>query len=117
MNIGAPSLGLYEAETRVREIQTKLHQWAGDDSDRRFDDLFNLVADPGFLMVAWDRVRRNRGARSSGVDGIAPRSVVFGDSMLLGLRAQLKARTFEPLPVKQRMIPKPGGKRIKKIRV
>ena len=111
MNIGAPSLGLYEAETRVREIQTKLHQWAGDDSDRRFDDLFNLVADPGFLMVAWDRVRRNRGARSSGVDGIAPRSVVFGDSMLLGLRAQLKARTFEPLPVKQRMIPKPGGKR------
>ena len=111
MNIGAPLPSLEEAEWRVREIQTKLHQWAGDDPDRRFGDLFNLVADPAFLVVAWARVRGNRGARSAGVDGIAPRSVVFGDTMLLGLRAQLMARTFEPLPVKQRMIPKPGGKR------
>ena len=33
------------------------------------DDLFNLVADPGFLLVAWDRVRGNKGARTAGVDG------------------------------------------------
>ena len=33
-------------ERRVREIQTKLHHWARDDPHRRFDDLFNLVADP-----------------------------------------------------------------------
>jgi hypothetical protein len=39
----------YAAEQRVREIQTKLHRWARDDPHRRFDDLFNLVADPGFL--------------------------------------------------------------------
>ncbi|HEX2264286.1 MAG TPA: hypothetical protein VHH52_11120 [Pseudonocardiaceae bacterium] len=34
---------LYAAEGRVLKIQTKLHQWAADDPDRRFDDLFNLV--------------------------------------------------------------------------
>ena len=44
------------AERRVLEIQTKLHRWAGDDPHHRFDDLYNLVADPAFLLVAWDRV-------------------------------------------------------------
>ena len=72
MNTDAPWPDLDEAEQRVLRIQTKLHQWATDDPDRRFDDLFNLVADPAFLVVAWDRVRGNRGARSTGVDGVAP---------------------------------------------
>ena len=54
---------------RVLGIQTKLHQWARDDPDRRFDDLYNLVYDPAVLTVAWHRVRGNRGARSAGVDG------------------------------------------------
>ncbi|MCP5026238.1 MAG: group II intron reverse transcriptase/maturase [Actinomycetia bacterium] len=110
MNTGELWPTLDEATQRVLSIQTKLHQWSTDDPGRRFDDLFNLVADPAFLTVAWDRVRGNRGARSAGVDGIVPRSVVFGDAMLHGLRAQLKARSFEPLPVKERMIPKTAGK-------
>lgn len=38
-----------------------MHCWATDDPDHRFDDLFNLVADPAFLLVAWDRVRRRFG--------------------------------------------------------
>ena len=43
-------------------------------------------------MVAWNRVRGNTGARTAGVDGIAPRSVGFGAAELLtGLRVQLKA--------------------------
>jgi RNA-directed DNA polymerase len=60
---------LYEAEHRVLEIQSKLHRWARDAPHRRFDDLFNLVTDPAFLMVAWDRVRHNKGAKTAGVDG------------------------------------------------
>ena len=60
---------LYEAERRVQGIQTKLHRWARDDPHRRFHDLFNLVADPAFLLVAWARVRGNKGARTAGVDG------------------------------------------------
>ena len=34
------------AGRRVQKIQTKLHQWAIDEPDRRFDDLCNLVYDP-----------------------------------------------------------------------
>lgn len=98
-----------EAWWRVRKIQIKLHQWANDDPDRRFNDLYNLVCDPAVLVVAWERVRGNRGARSAGIDGVKPRSIVFGsDAFLAGLRDDLKARRFVPLPVRERMIPKPG---------
>jgi RNA-directed DNA polymerase len=111
VNTSAPWPELEDAEARVRQIQTKLHRWAGEDPDRRFDDVFNLVADPAFLMVAWARVRGNRGARTAGVDGVTPRSIIFGTERLLaGLRAELKARTFQPLPVREKLIPKPGGR-------
>jgi RNA-directed DNA polymerase len=111
VNIGEPWPDSDAARARVLGIQTKLHQWATDDPKRRFDDLYNLVCDPAFLVVAWERVRGNRGARSAGVDGVAPRSVVSGAAELLaGLRDDLKARRFEPLPVRERMIPKSGGR-------
>jgi RNA-directed DNA polymerase len=104
---------LYGAEQRVLKIQTKLHRWARDDPHRRFDDLFNLVADPDFLLVGWDRVQGNKGARTAGVDGRTARSVAAEqgvEEFLDGLRQQLKDRSFRPLPVRERMIPKAGGK-------
>ena len=113
MNTDEPDHGLLHAERRVLEIQTKLHRWASDDSDRRFDDLYNLVADPAFLEVAWERVRGNKGARTAGVDGQTARYIedVRGlQGFLAELRDDLKARTFRPLPVRPRAIPKAGGK-------
>jgi RNA-directed DNA polymerase len=104
---------LLQAERRVLKIQTKLHRWARDDPRRRFDDLFNLVADPGFLLVAWDRVAGNKGARTAGIDGRTARSVeaVQGvEEFLDGLRSSLQDRGFRPVPVRERMIPKAGGK-------
>jgi RNA-directed DNA polymerase len=53
------------ARERVLGIQRKLHQWASDDPQRRFNDLHNLVCDPAVLMVAWLRVRSNTGSRSA----------------------------------------------------
>ena len=113
MNTVAPWPDADEAWARVLGIQTKLHQWATDDPSRRFDDLYNLVCDPAVLVEAWRRVKANRGARSAGVDGqtAAYISTVRGEEeFLTDLRADLKARTFVPLPVRERMIPKPGGK-------
>ena len=113
MNTDDLDYALFEAERRVLEIQTKLHRWAGDDSDRRFDDLFNLVADPAFLLVAWVRVRGNKGARTAGVDGHTASSVALlmgVEDFLDRLRVSLKDRSFRPLPVRERMIPKAGGK-------
>ena len=92
-------------------MQTKLHQWAKADPGRRFDDLANLVYDPAFLVVAWSRVRGNKGARTAGVDGVAPRSIVFGvEELLGGLRDDLKAGRFVPQRVREKTIPKASGK-------
>ena len=104
------------AELQVLQIQTKLHQWAIDDPDRRFDDLFNLVCDPAVLVVAWARVRGNRGKRSAGVDGIKPEAIsVAAEGFLPHLRADLKARQFAPVPVRERMIPKPGSSKRRRL--
>src|SRR5215467_15684878 len=79
VNTGDPDLeyAYYLAERRVLEIQAKLYRWARDDPHRRFGDLFNLVADPGFLLVAWERVRSNKGARTAGVDGRTAPSIAL----------------------------------------
>ena len=93
-------------------MQAKLHRWAVADSGRRFDDLFNFVCDPATLIVAFARVAGNRGARSPGVDGLTVADVaeqVGVPGFLDDLRACLKAGTFRPLPVRERVIPKPGG--------
>jgi RNA-directed DNA polymerase len=113
LNSGAlpagPSVG---PDRRVAEMQAKLHRWAAADTGRRFDDLFNFVHDPATLIVAWDRVAGNQGARTPGVDGrtVAHIEREIGVAVFLdGLREQLKQRTWRPLPVRERKIPKPGG--------
>jgi RNA-directed DNA polymerase len=112
VNTGASWLMPQEAEARVLRMQTKLHRWADAEPERRFGDLFNLVYDPAFMLVAWRRVRNNRGARTAGVDGLSARSIEARrgvECFLAELRGDLRARTFQPLPVRERMIPKPGS--------
>jgi RNA-directed DNA polymerase len=114
VNISELELALGWAEPRVLEIQARLHRRAAADPGRRFDDLFNLVADPAFLLVAWARVRGNKGARTAGVDGHTALSITAAmgvEGFLDRLRASLKDRSFRPLPVRERMIPKAGGKK------
>jgi RNA-directed DNA polymerase len=97
---------------RVSEMQAKLHRWAVADPGRRFDDLFNFVYDPATLIVAFDRVAGNTGARTAGVDGLTVAHVeqLSGvPGFLDDLRVQLKSGTFRPMPVRERKIPKPGG--------
>jgi RNA-directed DNA polymerase len=111
VNIGASWPDLDQAELRVRQMQRKLHRWAVEDTGRRFDDLFNLVHDPAFLVVAWDRVRRNIGSRSAGIDGVTPRSIgTKAGQFLMELREEVKTRRFTPAPVREKMIPKANGK-------
>jgi RNA-directed DNA polymerase len=98
--------------TRVSEMQAKLHRWAVADPGRRFDDLFNFVYDPATLIMAFDRVAGNQGARTPGVDGLSVADVeemVGVAGFLDDLRAALKDGSFRPLPVRERKIPKPGG--------
>ncbi len=116
MNTGVLWPAAEQAEARVLRIQTKLHQWATGDPGRRFDDVFNLVCDPAVLVVAWTRVRGNRGKRSAGVDGVRPDAVFSAEEWFLpDLRRDLKERQFTPMPVRERMIPKPGSAKLRRL--
>jgi RNA-directed DNA polymerase len=98
--------------SRVAGMQAKLHRRAAADPGRRFDDLFNLVHDPATLLIAFDRVAGNKGANTPGVDGITAARVEEQTGVpgfLDDLRASLKDGSFRPLPVREKMIPKPGG--------
>ncbi len=98
--------------SRVSGMQTKLHHWAAADPGRRFDDLFNFVHDSATLLVAFDRVAGNTGAKTPGVDGMTVATIedtIGVAGFLIDLRAQLKSGSFRPLPVRERIIPKPGG--------
>lgn len=97
----------------VRRMQTKLHHWAAEDRGRRFGDLFNLVYDPAFLVCAWERVAANAGARTPGVD----RATVARIKSRIGVPAflqrvgdLLKSGEFQPVEVRQVLIPKASGK-------
>ena len=98
--------------SRVAGMQAKLHRWAAADPGRRFDDLFNFVHDPATLIMAFERVAGNQGANTPGVDGVTAAWVedqVGTPGFLEDLRAALKDGSFRPLPVRERLIPKPGG--------
>jgi RNA-directed DNA polymerase len=103
----------FTASVMVREMQAKLHRWAGEDPSRRFGDLFNLVYDPAFLVRAWERVSTNKGARTPGVDKatVAMIETWVGVEAFLGqIRDLLKSGEFRPVEVRQVMIPKASGK-------
>lgn len=111
MNTSAP-LDLASASERVLGWQTKLHRWAGQEGQEPFDDLFNLLCDHAMLLVAWERVKRNRGSKTAGVDGQTRWHVEQqGVENVLGeLRQSLRDGSYAPLPVREHEIPKRGGK-------
>lgn len=109
MNTGTPWLDADAAEARVVHLQRKLHAWASNDDGKRFRDLWNLVCDPATLQVAWAKVRSNKGSRTAGIDAFTRYHVEHrygADRFLSELRQALRDRTFRPLPVRERGIPK-----------
>jgi RNA-directed DNA polymerase len=105
------------AEERVLGWQTKLHRWATEDENKRFGDLFNLLCDRATLLVAWERVKRNRGSKTAGVDGETRKRIEqIGVEQVLGeLRQSLRDGTYAPLAVREREIPKRGSGKVRRL--
>ena len=69
--------------------------------------------DPRTLRCAFQRVARNRGSRTAGIDGVTVGKLVRksggGEVFVQILREELKASRFRPSPVRRVMIPKAGA--------
>lgn len=113
LNNDIPKAEIEQARGRVLSIQCKLYRWARADREKNFDDLFNFVHDRAMLTVAWDCVRRRRGSRTAGIDGKNRwyvENYLGVRRFLADIRSALKSRTYSPQPVRERGIPKKGGK-------
>jgi hypothetical protein len=96
----------------IGEMQKKLSQWAEEDQERKFKDLYSLLCNIEWLQRAHRKVNSNRGRETAGIDRIAMWN--FNENLennLDKLREELKAKTFEPCPVLRVYIPKPNGKK------
>ena len=90
------------------EMQKKLSRWATDDPTKRFVDLYSLLCNEIWLRVAAHATLSNQGSETAGIDNMT-KSNFLGDydGHIACLRESLKAKTFEPVPVRRVYIPKP----------
>src|SRR5688572_2531926 len=92
-------------------MQRKLSQWAERDHNHRFFDLYHLLYDRDWLRLAHDYVSENAGSQTAGYDDVTMSNFDERlDENLTQLAEELKAGSFEPLPVRRVYISKANGK-------
>jgi hypothetical protein len=91
----------------IRELG-HLEKLAKEDKTRRFDRLYRLLRQEPFLVMAKQRIAKNKGANTPGVDGQVMDDITPDEIVRLG--QELAAGTYQPQPVRRRYIPKRNGK-------
>jgi RNA-directed DNA polymerase len=98
-----------ETPIKIRMLQKKLCQKAKNEPHYRFYLLYEKIYREDILARAYQLVRSDQGA--PGVEGQS----FWGfesqglEEWLNGIRNDLRAKTYQPQPVRRVMIPKPGG--------
>jgi group II intron reverse transcriptase/maturase len=93
--------------------QRALYARSKENHDYEFRKLWGLLTDPANLRIAFQRVARNQGSRTAGVDRITVRNLTAKgamgvDAFLTQIRSDLRAGTYRPNPVRRVLIPKAG---------
>ena len=96
----------------VDEMQKKLGQKAEKVPEHQFENLYGMLCNEVWLRVAAHKTLQNRGSATAGIDGMT-KSNFLGDfdGNITRLKEALKAKTFEPMPVKRVYIPKPNSEK------
>src|SRR5271169_944304 len=94
---------------RIRSLQRKLYCKAKAEPASRFYTLYDKICRADILAHAYEVARTNAGA--PGADGRTFDHIEASglEEWLAGLREDLVARTYRPMPVRRVMISKPGG--------
>ena len=94
---------------KIRDLQNKLYRKAKNEPEFRFYQLYDKVYREDILQHAYALAKANGGA--PGVDGesFADIETAGWEGWLNGLGKELHDKTYEPQPVRRKMIPKPGG--------
>jgi RNA-directed DNA polymerase len=98
-----------ETPIKIRMLQRKLYQKAKEEPSYRFYLLYDKMYREDILTHAYALVKSNQGA--PGVDGQSFWGIESQglEEWLSDIREDLRAKTYQPLPVLRVRIPKPGG--------
>ena len=96
----------------VDEMQKKLSQKAEKEPEHQFENLYGMLCNEVWLRAAAHKTLSNTGSVTAGIDGMT-KSNFLGDydGNIDRLKETLKAKTFEPTPVKRVYIPKPNSEK------
>jgi len=95
------------SEKPIGQQPRRLADWLNPTGARKVHSLVDKIYKMKNLELAWEKVRRNKG--SGGIDGQSIKS--FEEKLELNLERlhrELKSESYQPLPVRRHMIPKPG---------
>ena len=94
-------------EKPVHHPARRLADWINPTGAKKVHSLIDKVYMMKNLELAWQKVRKNRGA--GGIDGESIETFEANLTENLNtLHEELKAGTYRPQPVRRKMIPKPG---------
>jgi RNA-directed DNA polymerase len=95
--------------SKIRELQIKLYRKAKNEPGYRFYMLYDKVYREDILAHAYALAKSNDGA--PGVDGQSFEDIASAgvEGWLKGIREELRNKTYQPQPVRRKMILKAGG--------
>lgn len=93
-------------------LRQKLYQKAKREPKFRFYAVYDRIYRKDVLGVAWEQVRRNKGA--AGADGVTIDQIVNSEGspqrLVDELHEELRSKTYRPQAVRRVYIPKPDGR-------
>jgi len=93
-------------QERTTELQSKLYQAAKRDLGRRFHALYDKLSRADVLQLAWEQVRKNRGAAGIDQQTLAEIEALGVQPFLDEVAQALREKRYRPQPVRRVFIPK-----------
>jgi len=92
----------------VAQIQEHIGELAKMNPERSYRRLYRVICDKTWLTEAWNRIRKNKGSKTAGVDGQTRNDV--DETLIQRLAEKLRKGEYQPTPVRRVYIPKANGK-------
>lgn len=99
---------------KVQRVQAMLYAKASNEPETRFERLYKYLTRPEWVETAIDKILRNRGSHTAGVDGKTRSAYLDEDErakLVQSILEEIRMETYNPQPARRVYIPKPNGRK------